>query len=178
MIRSAFALSLAAVLCAVSPSRAQVLDPPPFKPEITIYGDSIAKSVGYFVCQMVKVADLDYSCRVVAKDGLGSPAIAGMIPRKPHDIVILSMCTNDPNWQTCSRYLTVARQRLSGSYRAIFLVPVFPQWAPDLVRRAATGFNDEMVEFEPGCCSRMNRIHPKDSEMIALDVVRKIIGQR
>lgn len=158
-------------LCALATSPANA-DP---VLRLSIIGDSIALGTGREVCAIVKRERLDYRCVVNAKEGALSSDVARRLDPRA-DIVVISVCTNDKRPQDCARNITTIRQRINLYAKVTWIVPAYPVWAPDMITRAAAGFNDMTITFEPGRGSHMARIHPRDYERVAFDLMLLIVS--
>jgi hypothetical protein len=123
-----------------------------------VVGDSIADELrGFF-----------RECRIDAKIGIGTAAIAPRVPRGA-DLIVVSAGSNDYSTPGLLGRLQALRSR-AGSARVIWIRPA-PAAAAAAVDTVAHAHGDAVVPF---AVSRTDRehIHPQSSQRLAADIRR------
>lgn len=132
-------------------------------PRIAVIGDSIALGTGEHLCRALP------NCHVHAAVGRQSFQTIRHVDVYA-DILVISVCTNDPTPSECARNVTILRQSVASDTKVIWIVPAWPKWAHDMIIATASGFADGSVIFVAGCCSVQARRHPRSYKAVADDV--------
>ena len=123
-----------------------------------VVGDSIAAGLrGFF-----------RECRVDAKIGIGTAAVASRVPPNAA-LIVVSAGSNDYQTPGLLRRLQTLRSR-AGAARVIWIRPA-PKSAAAAVDRVAHAHGDAVVPF---AVSRTDRehLHPQSSQRLAADIRR------